>query len=60
MIDAETLARLKAMRLSGMAAYFENPAAAGASALTGPEMVKMAVDWEWPQKLAWRWNTGCR
>ncbi len=47
MIDIETLARLKEMRLSGMAEYFENLAEMTATAtLTGPEMVKQAVDWE--------------
>lgn len=45
MIDVQTLDRLKAMRLSGMAEYFENLAATtGAQRPTGPEMVKMAVD----------------
>jgi len=47
MIDIETLTRLKTMRLSGMAEYFENLAeATGVGKLTGPEMVKQAVDWE--------------
>ena len=47
MIDIETLARLKEMRLSGMAEYFENLAETTTTAtLTGPEMVKQAVDWE--------------
>ena len=49
MIDIETLARLKEMRLSGMAEYFENLADTTATAtapLTGPEMIKQAVDWE--------------
>ena len=47
MIDIETLARLKEMRLSGMAEYFENLAqTTGTATLTGPEMVKQAVDWE--------------
>ncbi|TVS74584.1 ATP-binding protein, partial [Mycobacterium helveticum] len=51
MIDTETLARLKAMRLSGMAEYFENLAATtGAQRPTGPEMVKMAVDWEYERR----------
>ena len=47
MIDVETLARLKTMRLSGMAEYFENLAGTTGKnpTLTGPEMVKMAVDW---------------
>ena len=47
MIDIETLARLKEMRLSGMAEYFENLAETTTTAtLTGPELVKQAVDWE--------------
>jgi DNA replication protein DnaC len=51
MIDMQTLDRLKAMRLSGMAEYFENlGAATGAQRLTGPEMVKMAVDWEYERR----------
>jgi DNA replication protein DnaC len=52
MIDVETLSRLKAMRLSGMAEYFENLAATTGqnNTLTGPEMVKMAVDWEYERR----------
>lgn len=52
MIDIETLARLKAMRLSGMAEYFENLAGQTATngALPGPEMVKMAVEWEYERR----------
>lgn len=51
MIDTETLARLKAMRLSGMADYFENLATTtGTGQLAGPEMVKMAVDWEYERR----------
>ncbi len=51
MIDIETLTRLKAMRMSGMAEYFENPAdATGVGRLTGPEMVKQAVDWEYVRR----------
>jgi len=51
MIDVQTLDRLKAMRLSGMAEYFENLAATtGAQRPTGPEMVKMAVDWEYERR----------
>ena len=51
MIDVQTLDRLKAMRLSGMAEYFENLAATtGAQRATGPEMVKMAVDWEYERR----------
>jgi DNA replication protein DnaC len=51
MIDVQTLDRLKAMRLPGMAEYFENLAATtGAQRPTGPEMVKMAVDWEYERR----------
>lgn len=52
MIDVETLSRLKAMRLSGMAEYFENLAGTTEHTdnLTGPEMVKMAVDWEYERR----------
>ena len=52
MIDIETLSRLKAMRLSGMAEYFENLAGQTATngAPSGPEMVKMAVDWEYERR----------
>ena len=52
MIDVETLARLKTMRLSGMAEYFENLAGTTGKnpTLTGPEMVKMAVDWEYERR----------
>ncbi len=51
MIDVQTLDRLKMMRLSGMAEYFENLAAAtDAAQPTGPEMVKMAVDWEYERR----------
>lgn len=51
MIDIETLTRLKSMRLSGMAQYFENLATTtGTGALTGPEMVKQAVDWEYERR----------
>jgi DNA replication protein DnaC len=51
-IDIQTLARLKAMRLSGMAEYFENLAdtTRNNGTLTGPEMVKMAVDWEYERR----------
>lgn len=45
MIDIETLTRLKTMRLAGMAEYFENLAdTTGTGKLTGPEMIKQAVD----------------
>jgi len=51
-IDVETLARLKAMRLTGMAEYFENltDTTGKTVSLTGPEMVKMAVDWEYERR----------
>jgi type I site-specific restriction endonuclease len=50
-IDVETLTRLKAMRLSGMAEYFEKlSGTTGIGALTGPEMVKQAVDWEYERR----------
>jgi DNA replication protein DnaC len=51
-IDVQTLARLKAMRLSGMAEYFENitDTTGNNGILTGPEMVKMAVDWEYERR----------
>jgi len=51
MIDVETLTRLKTMRLSGMAEYFEKLAdTTGIGALAGPEMVKQAVDWEYERR----------
>ena len=51
MIDVETLTRLKTMRLSGMAEYFERLAdTTSVGALTGPEMVKQAVDWEYERR----------
>src|SRR5699024_8997454 len=51
MIDVETVARLKSMRLSGMAECFENLAESpGAGPLSGPEMIKMAVDWEYERR----------
>ena len=52
MIDVQTMDRLKAMRLSGMAEYFANLAdtTGQSSKLTGPEMVKMAVDWEYERR----------
>ena len=52
MIDVQTMDRLKAMRLSGMAEYFANLAdtTGQLSKLTGPEMVKMAVDWEYERR----------
>lgn len=51
MIDIETLTRLKTMRLSGMAEYFENLTDVGAvNQLSGPELVKAAVDWEYERR----------
>ena len=51
MIDVETLTRLKTMRLSGMAEYFEKLGdTTDLGALTGPEMVKQAVDWEYERR----------
>lgn len=51
MIDIETLTRLKSMRLSGMAEYFENLAdTTQGGKLTGPDMVKQAVDWEYERR----------
>ncbi len=51
MIDIETLTRLKMMRLSGMAEYFENLAdTPTAATMTGPELVKQAVDWEYERR----------
>jgi DNA replication protein DnaC len=51
MIDIETLTRLKTMRLSGMAEYFENLAdTTTAASLNGPELVKQAVDWEYERR----------
>ena len=51
MIDHDTLARLKAMRLSGMADCLVNLAdTPRPTALTAPEIVKLAVDWEWERR----------
>lgn len=51
MIDTETLTRLKMMRLSGMAEYFQNLAeVTDAATLSGPELVKQAVDWEYERR----------
>lgn len=51
MIDVETLTRLKTMRMSGMAEYFENLAdTTGVGKLTGTEMIKQAVDWEYERR----------
>ena len=50
MIDQQTMERLKMMRLSGMAACFEQAAATGQAPLTGPDLVKAGVDWEWERR----------
>ena len=51
MIDIETLERLKMMRLSGMAEYFTNLTnQTSIATLSGPEMVKQAVDWEYERR----------
>lgn len=51
MIDIATLERLKMMRLSGMAEYFTNLAdQPSIGPLSGPEMIKQAVDWEYERR----------
>lgn len=51
MIDVQTLDRLKMMRLSGMVEYFTNLADHPTSgALSGPELVKQATDWEYERR----------
>ncbi|MDR2253374.1 MAG: ATP-binding protein [Bifidobacteriaceae bacterium] len=51
MIDQQTMDRLKAMRLSGMAEFLEHCGAVpGQAPLSGPELIKMAVDWEWERR----------
>ena len=52
MIDVETLSRLIGDAPVGQAEYFENLAATTGqnNTLTGPEMVKMAVDWEYERR----------
>jgi len=51
MIDEQTLTRLKMMRLSGMADCFDQLASTPSTApLTGPELVKLGVDWEWERR----------
>jgi DNA replication protein DnaC len=50
-IDDQTLARLRAMRLSGMADCPGQIAATPtAKPMTGPDIVKLAVDWEWERR----------
>lgn len=51
MIDLETLARLREMRLPAMAEYFEKLAdTPSVGTLSGPEMIKQAVDWEYERR----------
>jgi DNA replication protein DnaC len=51
MIDDQTLTRLRAMRLSGMADCFTQFAITPATGtLTGPDMIKLAVDQEWERR----------
>ncbi|MDR0591991.1 MAG: ATP-binding protein, partial [Bifidobacteriaceae bacterium] len=50
MIDQQTMDRLKMMRLSGMAACLEQGVAPGQAPLSGPDLVKAAVDWEWERR----------
>jgi DNA replication protein DnaC len=51
MIDQDTLAKLKMMRLSGMADFFEDLANPGwPTHLTAVEVIKMAVDREWERR----------
>lgn len=51
MIDQQTMDRLKMMRLSGMAECLHHAAEApGQAPPTGPDLVKMAVDWEWERR----------
>ena len=52
MIDIETLTRLKTMRLSGMVEYFEQltTVTGGDARLSGPDMIKQAVDWEYERR----------
>ncbi|MDR2567430.1 MAG: ATP-binding protein [Bifidobacteriaceae bacterium] len=51
MIDQQTMVKLRKMRLSGMADSFEQAAStSGQTPLSGPDLVKMAVDWEWERR----------
>lgn len=50
MIDADTITRLRTMRLSGMADCFDHMAWTGQTAMTGPDLVKLAVDSEWERR----------
>ena len=51
MIDEQTLNRLKMMRLSGMADCYDQLASTPSTTpLTGPELVKLGVDWEWERR----------
>jgi DNA replication protein DnaC len=51
MIDNDTLAKLQAMRLSGMAeAFAEISVVGGPANLSTPEVIKLAVDREWDRR----------
>ena len=51
MIDQETLTKLRAMRLSGMAECFDSLAVNSDQArLSTPEIVRLAIDWEWERR----------
>jgi DNA replication protein DnaC len=51
MIDSETLIKLRAMKLSGMAECLENIISLpSARSYTTPEIVKMSVDYEWDRR----------
>lgn len=51
MIDHTTIVKLRAMRLSGMAACLDNIAAnPDLARLPAPRIVEMAVDWEWERR----------
>jgi DNA replication protein DnaC len=51
MIDQQTMDRLKAMGLPGMAECLQHTAREpGQAPPTGPDLVKMAVDWEWERR----------
>jgi DNA replication protein DnaC len=50
MTDAETILRLKSMRLTGMADCLTQLELPGQPALTAPEVVKLMTDWEWDRR----------
>jgi DNA replication protein DnaC len=49
-IDQQTMDRLRMMRLSGMADCLEQAGMPGQAPPSGPDLVKMAVDWEWERR----------